>query len=220
MPIKVIITGATGMVGEGVLHECLLHPEVESILVINRRPCNVLHPKLTEIIHDNFFDFTGIKDKLAGYDACYFCMGVSSLGMKEEKYNHITYDITMALANVLAAQNPELTFCYVSGTGTDSSEKGKSMWARIKGKTENKLIGIFPKRAYMFRPGYIQPTKGLKNAYKIYKVLGFLYPVLKMIMPKYVTSLMEVGLAMINAVVKGYKKQVLECPDINDLAKL
>lgn len=218
MKLKTIITGATGMVGEGVLHECLLHPDVERVLVINRRPCNILHPKLTEIIHDNFFDFSGFENKLTGYNACFFCLGVSSIGMKEEKYLHITYDLTMTLASMLAKLNPELTFCYVSGVGTDSTEKGSTMWARVKGKTENSLMEMFPKRAYMFRPGYIQPIKGLKNTYKIYKVMGVLYPLWKLLFPRYVTTLKEVGLGMINAASKGYEKQIIECEDISKLA--
>jgi Predicted nucleoside-diphosphate-sugar epimerases len=219
MRLKVIITGATGMVGEGVLHECLLHQDVESVLLINRRPCNVLHPKLTEIIHDNFFDFSAIENKLAGYNACFFCLGVSSIGMNEQKYNHVTYDLTMAFASVLAKLNPQITFTYVSGVGTDSTEKGRTMWARVKGKTENKLMELFPKKAFMFRPGFIQPTKGLKNTYKIYMVLGFLYPLFKLMMPRYVTTLKEVGLAMINAAIKGYDTQILECSDIVKLAQ-
>jgi hypothetical protein len=220
MKLKAIITGATGMVGEGVLHECLLHPDVEAVLVINRRPCNVSHPKLTEILHGDFFNFTGIENKLTGFNACFFCMGVSSIGMKEEKYHHITYDITMALANALARNNQNMVFCYVSGTGTDSTEKSRTMWARVKGKTENDLMKLFPQRAYMFRPGYIHPTKGLKNAYKIYEIIGFTYPFWKLVFPRYVTSLKQVGQAMINAAVKGYEKQVLECPDINALANI
>jgi uncharacterized protein YbjT (DUF2867 family) len=219
MKLKVIITGATGMVGEGALHECLLHPEVESVLVINRRSCNVLHPKLTEIIHDNFYDFSDIENKLTGYNACFFCLGVSSIGMNEQKYHHITYDLTIAFASVLAKLNPQIIFTYVSGVGTDSTEKGRSMWARVKGKTENKLMELFPKRAYMFRLGYIQPTKGLKNTYKIYRILGFLYPLFKLLMPGYVTTLKEVGLAMINVTIKGYDKQILECRDIVKLAQ-
>lgn len=220
MKLKAIITGATGMVGEGVMHECLLHPDVESVLIINRRPCSTSHPKLTEIIYENFFDYTGIADKLAGFNACFFCLGVSSLGMKEEKYYHITYDLTMALASMLAKLNPGMTFCYVSGLGTDSTEKGRTMWARVKGKTENNLMQLFPRRAFMFRPGYIQPTKGLKNTYKIYRVLGFLYPLWKLLMPKYVSTLREIGLAMINATIKGYEKQILESRDIVKLARI
>ena len=206
------------MVGEGVLHECLLSSDVESVLVINRSPCNLQHPKLKEIIHNDFFDFTGIEVQLTGYNACFFCLGVSSVGMKEEAYHKVTYDLTMALANVVAKVNPDMTFCYVSGGSTDSTEKGKMMWARVKGKTENDLIKLFSPKAYMFRPGYIQPTKGLKNTYKTYKVLAPLYPLWKLLLPKYVCTLKEIGMAMINTVNKGYDKQILEVPDIIKLA--
>jgi hypothetical protein len=219
MKIRAIITGTTGMVGEGVLQECLLSPEVESVLVINRRPCNRTHPKLKEIIHQNFFDFSAIKDELIGFNACFFCLGVSSVGMKEDKYHSLTYDLTMALANILVKQNPDMVFCYVSGTGTDSTEKGRIMWARVKGKTENHLMQLPFRKAYMFRPGYIQPTKGLKNVYKIYKVIAPLYPLWKLIFPKFVCTLADIGKAMINAVSKGYEKQILEAEDIVKLAQ-
>jgi len=219
MKIKTIILGATGMVGEGVLHESLNHPEVESVLVINRRSCDVKHEKLKEIIHHDFFDFSSIEDQLGGYNACYFCMGVSSVGMKEADYNKMTYDLTMHLANILVTKNPEMTFCYVSGAGTDSTEKGRSMWARIKGKTENELLKLPFKDSYMFRPGYIQPIKGLKNSYKIYKVTGPFYPILKTLFSKYVVTLEEVGLAMIKVCLKGSDTKVLECNDIREIAE-
>ena len=216
--IKVIITGATGMVGEGVLHESLQHEAVETVLVINRKPCGVNHPKLKEIIHADFFDFSPIEDKLAGYNACFFCLGVSSVGMKEPKYAHLTYDLTMHVAQTLSSINPGMTFSYISGAGTDSTEKGKSMWARVKGKTENDLAKLPFKKVYNFRPGIIQPTKGLKNTLSFYKYLGWLIPIIKSIAPKYVSTLREVGLAMINAARKGYNKQVLEVTDIKALA--
>jgi hypothetical protein len=216
--IKAIVLGVTGMVGEGVLHECLNHSEVESVLVINRRPCGVQHEKLKEIILKDFFAFSEIENQLAGYNACYFCMGVSSLGMKEEAYRRITYDLTLNVANILLKRNPQITFCYVSGSGTDSSEKGRSMWARVKGKTENDLLKLPFKAAYMFRPGYIQPIKGLKNTYKVYKVLGPLYPVLKTFFPRYVCKLEEIGRAMINAVLQGDDVKILENRDIVRLA--
>ncbi len=142
MKIKAIITGVTGMVGEGVLHECLLHPDVESVLVINRKPCGVKHEKLKEIIHKDFFDLSSIEDQLSGYNACYFCAGVSSVGKKEDEYKRITYDLTLNFAKTLLKLNPDMTFCYVSGVGTDSTEKGRSMWARVKGKTENDLLKL------------------------------------------------------------------------------
>ncbi len=183
MKIKAIITGATGMVGEGVLHECLKHADVESVLVINRKPCGVEHPKLKEIIHKDLFDLSSIEDQLSGYNACYFCAGVSSVGKKENEYKRITYDLTISFANTLVKLNPDMTFCYISGVGTDSTEKGKSMWARVKGKTENDLLELPFKGVYMFRPGYIQPTKGLRNTYKIYKVVAPFYPLWKLIFP-------------------------------------
>ena len=219
MKIKAIITGSTGMVGEGVLHECLNHPDVESILVINRRNCNVQHPKLKEIIHENFSDFSIIENELSGYNAAFLCMGVSSAGMKKEKYTHLTYDLTMALAKPLAKLNSDLTLCYVSALGTDTSEKGRIMWGRVRGKTENDLLKLPFKKAYMFRPGFIRPTKGLKNAYKLYKIVDPLYPVFRKLFPKYVSTLKEIGLAMINTVNKGYDKQILEVRDIVKLAK-
>jgi hypothetical protein len=219
MKINAIITGSTGMVGEGVLHECLLSPEVESVLVINRRPCNVQHPKLMEVIHKDFYDFTSIKDVLMGYNACFHCMGVTSVGKNEAEYSKLTYDITMALANPLAELNPGMTFCYVSGAGTDNTEKGKIMWARVKGKTENDLIKLFTPKAFMFRPALIVPTPGMKNTYKMYKVLKPLLPVFRFLMPKYVCSLKEIGLAMINTVNEGYEKSFMEVPDIKKLAQ-
>jgi hypothetical protein len=219
MKVKAIITGATGMVGEGVLHECLLHPDVESTLVINRRPCNVRHPKLKEVLHQDFSDFSGLERELTGYNAGFFCMGVSSVGMSEEKYRHLTYDLTMALARTLARLNPDMTICYVSGMGTDGSEQGRTMWARIKGKTENDLMHLPFYQAYMFRPAFIQPTKGLKNTYTAYRLLAPFFPFFKYLFPNYVLTLREIGLAMINSVNKGPDKQVLEVPDIAMLAR-
>jgi uncharacterized protein YbjT (DUF2867 family) len=219
MKVKAIITGATGMVGEGVLHECLKHSDVESVLVINRKPCGFQHNKLKEIIHKDFFNLSQIEDQLTGYNACFFCAGVSSVGKKEDEYKRITYDLTIHFAGVLAKQNPGMTFCYVSGSGTDSTERRRVMWARVKGKTENDLLKLPFKSAYMFRPGYIQPTKGLKNTYKIYKVFAPFYPVWEFLFPKYVVTLEEVGLAMINVALKGYDRKILECVDIKKAAK-
>jgi len=219
MKIKAIIMGTTGMVGEGVLHEALNNAEVESVMVINRRPCGVTHEKLKEIIHQDFYDLSPIEDQLDGYNACYFCMGVSSVGMKEPDFRRITYDLTLNFAKIALKRNPQLVFCYVSGSGTDNTENGRIMWARVKGKTENDLLKLPFKDAYMFRPGYIQPIKGLKNAYKIYKVTGPFYPILKFLFSKYVVTLEEVGLAMINVCIKGAETKVLECNDIRKIAK-
>ncbi|MFH1320592.1 MAG: NAD-dependent epimerase/dehydratase family protein [Bacteroidota bacterium] len=219
MRIKAIITGSTGMVGEGVLHECLNHPDVEFVLVINRRNCNVQHSKLKEIIHKDFSDFSSIENELSGYNAAFLCMGVSSLGMREEKYAHLTYDLTMALARPLSKLNPGMTVCYISGVGSDLSEKSRIMWARVKGKTENDLLKLPFKQAYMFRPGFIRPTKGLKNTYLLYKIIDPLFPVFKVLFSKYITTLKEIGLTMINTVNIGYDKQILEVRDIVKLAK-
>lgn len=219
MKIKAIITGCTGMVGEGVLHECLNHAAVESVLVINRKPCGVTHPKLKELIHADFQDISPIMGQLAGYNACYFCMGVSAVGMKEPEYTRLTYDLTLSFARILHAVCPELVFCYVSGSGTDSTEAGKSMWARVKGRTENALMKVGFKAAYMFRPGYMQPTPGLKNTLKYYGALSWMYPVLRGLFPKFVTTLAELGQAMIRVTTHGHEMSVIEVPDIVKLAK-
>ena len=219
MKIKAIITGSTGMVGEGVLREALLHPDVEKVLVINRKSCGVTHPKLTEILHADFFDLSPVADQLVNYNACFFCLGVSSVGMKEDEYYSMTYTLTMNMAELLAKQNPDMTFCYVSGAGTDSTEKGRMSWARVKGKTENDLMKLPFKKAYSFRPGFMLPEKGAKNAHGYYAVFRILYPVLKALFPKFVSTLKEVATGMINSVLKGYEKPVLEVKDILELAK-
>jgi hypothetical protein len=219
MGVRVIITGVTGMVGEGVLHECLQHPDVEKILIIGRRPSGISHPKVEEIVHTNFFDLTSIENRLAGYNACFFCLGVSSVGMKEGKYYHLTFTLTLNFARTLLAINADSVFCYVSGAGTDSSEVGKRMWARVKGKTENHLILLGFKDAYMFRPGLLYPTPGLNNTLKLYRYINWLLPTIRRFFPKYVCTLQELGVAMINSVTKSYDKSVLEVPDIVVLAQ-
>ena len=214
MKIRAIVFGATGMVGEGVLHVCLNHPDIESVLVLGRKSCGVSHPKLTEILHRDFFDYTAVAPRLAGYNACYFCLGVSSIGMSEKDYVRITYDLTMEAARTLSRLNPEMTFCYVSGLGTDGTEKGRSMWARVKGKTENDLQKLPFKAVYLFRPGFIKPIHGLKNAFTLARVLGAAYPLWKAILPKYVCTLADLGTAMIGVTREGYHSRVLECADI------
>jgi uncharacterized protein YbjT (DUF2867 family) len=217
--IKAIVTGATGMVGEGVMHECLLHPQVDEVLVINRKPGGVVHPKLKEIIHEDFFNLSAIEDQLAGYNACFFCLGVTSVGKKEEEYYKLTYTLTLNVAKTLSKLNNDMTFCYVSGAGTDSTEKGNSMWARVKGKTENDLMKLPFKQVFAFRPGFIKATKGLKRAQKLYKYIGWLYPFLKAMFPNAACTLKEVGLAMIHTVTRGYEKNILAVKDIVILAK-
>jgi hypothetical protein len=216
--IKAIIFGASGMVGEGVLLEALKHPDVESVLVVGRRHCNVTHPRLKEILHHDFLSYSAVEKSLLGFDACFFCLGVSSVGMNEAEYTRITYDLTMETARTLSRLNPGMTFCYVSGTGTDSTEQGRLMWARVKGRTENHLAQLPFKAVYAFRPGLMKPTKGQKNVKTIFKVLGFPYPVWKFLSPKNVCTVEEVGLAMIQATRLGYSKRVLENLDIAKLA--
>ena len=217
--MKIILTGATGMVGEGVLQECLLSNTVEKVLVINRKTCGVTDPKLEEIIHNDFFDLTSIKNQLQGYDACLFCLGVSSVGMKEPEYYRLTYTLTMNVAKTLSELNNEMVFCYISGTHTDSSEKGKIMWARVKGKTENDLMKLPFKKAYNFRPGVLQAAKGAKNTLKFYRFFSWLIPVIKLVAPNYICTLKELGQAMINAASKGYTTSIIEIKDIKMLAK-
>jgi len=219
MKITAIITGATGMVGEGVLMEALAHPDVEKVLVINRKSCGVAHPKLTEILHTNFHDLSPVVDQLAGYNACFFCLGVSSVGMKKDVYYSLTYTLTMHMAEILSKQNSDMTFCYISGAGTDSSEKGRLSWARVKGKTENDLMKLPFKKVYAFRPGFMLPEKGAKNAHGYYAVFRILYPGLRALFPGFVSTLKVVATGMINSVLKGYEKPVLEVKDIAELAK-
>jgi uncharacterized protein YbjT (DUF2867 family) len=215
--MKAIITGATGMVGEGVLLECLKAPDIEQVLVINRKPGGVSHPKLREILHGDFFNLLPIEQQLMGFDACFFCLGVSSVGMSKEEYRHVTYDLTLNVAQLLAKLNPATTFCYVTGAGTDSSEQGSVAWARVKGATENALIRLF-KRAYMFRPGFMKATPGQNNVKSYYTFIAWLYPIGRALYPAGFCTLQEVGLAMIKAATKGYPKQILEVKDIVALA--
>lgn len=207
------------MVGEGVLNEALNDPAVESILVIGRRSCNVKHPKLRELLHDDFYDYTALEGLLAGYHACFFCLGVTSIGKSEEEYRRLTYDLTMAAARTLARLNPGMVFCYVSGMGTDDTERGRSMWARVKGKTENDLMKLPFKAVYAFRPGFIKPIAGLKNSLTFSRILTPLYPALKLLLPKYVCTLEDVGRSMIHVVENGFPGRVLECRDITSVAR-
>jgi uncharacterized protein YbjT (DUF2867 family) len=219
--MKVILFGATGMVGQGVLRECLLDASVACVLAIGRSPTGQRHAKLREIVHDNFLDYSAIESELAGYDACFFCLGVSSVGMNEERYRHLTYDITLAAARTLARLNPQMVFVYVTGRGTDSSEKGSLMWARVKGKTENDLLKLPFKAAYMFRPGGIQPLHGIRSktawVQAIYVAAAPLLSLLNRVAPKYMTTTEQVGRAMIKVARAGFARPVLESEDINSL---
>lgn len=200
------------------LKEALRHPDVESVLIINRQPSGFSHPKLKEIVHKDFFDLSAVEDQLAGYNAVFFNLGVSSLGMKEDDYRHMTYDLTMHFAQTVAKKNNDVTFIYISGAGTDSTEQGGTMWARVKGKTENDLMKLF-KKAYAFRPGIMRPEPRSVNVPSWYKYFGWLYSPIKLIAPGVACELPEVGRAMVNAVTKGYDKQVLEVKDIIELSK-
>ncbi len=217
--IRAVNFGATGMVGEGVLHQALQDARVESVLVIGRRSCNLRHQKLKELIHHDFYDYSAIEDQLRGFNACFFCLGVSSIGMNEKEYSRVTYDLTMCAARALVRLNPGMTFCYVSGVGTDGTEKGRSTRARVKGKTENDLTRLPFRSVYAFRPGFIKPIKGLKNTLSFAKVLGPIYPILNLLFPKYVCTLEDLGLAMIQAVRIGSPDRILGNEDIARLAK-
>jgi uncharacterized protein YbjT (DUF2867 family) len=217
--VKVILFGATGMVGQGALRECLLDPGVETVLAIGRRATGQRHEKLREIVHRDFLDFSTIEGELAGYDACLFALGVSSAGMSEPDYVRVTYDVTMAAASAILRSNAALTFVFVSGASTDGTEKGRVMWARVKGRTENALLRLPFKASYMFRPGYIQPLHGIVSSTKLlrvmYAVVGPLYPVWKALFPDYVTTTEVLGRAMITVARSGHSKRVLENRDIN-----
>jgi uncharacterized protein YbjT (DUF2867 family) len=219
--MKVILFGATGMVGQGVLRECLLDPGVLSVLAVGRSPTGQQHPKLREILLDDFFDFLPIESQLVGYDACFFCLGVSSVGMDEERYRHLTYDLTMAAATTLAKLNPGMVLVYVTGRGTDSTGQGRLMWARVKGKTENDLLKLPFKAAYMFRPAGIQPLHGVRSktpwVQAIYGVTAPLLSLLNRTSPQYMTTTEQVGRAMIKVARDGYPKPVLESEDINSI---
>lgn len=221
--INAIITGATGMVGKGVLIECLENKNVEKVLVLVREETGLKHPKLKEIIHKDFTDFSSVIPQLVGYNACYFCLGISSAGISNEKYKEITYDLTMHLAEILLPLNPDITFCYVSGAGTSTKEDSSMNWANVKGKTENDLLKMSFENAFMFRPGFIQPEKGASSKVTLYKmiynILSPIFPILDKIFPQNITTTSRVGKAMIAVVQKGYSNTYLENRDINILAK-
>lgn len=221
--MKAVLFGATGMVGKGVLLECLDDPRVERVLLVSRHPSAVTDPKLQEIVHHDFFDFLGIHSQFVEFDACFFCLGVSSVGLSEGEYHRLTYDLTLAAATAIASATAHrLTFCYVSGEGTDSTERGRTRWARVKGKTENALLRLPFKAAFMFRPGYIQPLKGIRSKTRwyqaMYDVLGPLYPLFRVLLPRYVTTTENIGRAMIQVAARGYSQQILFSPDINQLS--
>ena len=216
--MKVLIFGATGMVGSTVLLECLESPAIESVLVVTRAPTGRAHPKLREIVHADFWSYDSLRPELAGVDACYFCLGVSSIGMDEARYTRMTYDLTLAAARVLRDVSPGAVFCYVSGVGTDSSERGAIMWSRVKGRTENAVLALGFRGAYMFRPGYIQPVKGARSktgwVNAAYTVLAPLTALLVAVFPRYIVTSAMIGQAMIQVTAEGYDTPILEPRDI------
>jgi len=231
--MKVLIFGATGMVGQGVLLECLRDTDVQVVVTVGRTPMGaqlagilrksgVSGTKLREIIHQNLTDLSAIESELAGFDACFFPLGVSSSGMSEADYDRITYGLTLAVAETLSRLNRDMTFTYVSGAGTDSTEQGRTMWARVKGRTENALLRL-PLKAYMFRPGIIQPLDGIQSktaSYRIfYKLLKPLLPLLHWAMPNQVLTTREIGEAMLAVAKRGYSKRILEAADICALVR-
>jgi hypothetical protein len=220
--MKVILFGSTGMIGQGVLMECLKNPQVESVLAVNRRGASITHPKLKELVHKDFSDFTSLIPAFASYDACFFCLGISAIGLSENEYSKITFELTARVGETLLKANRNITFCYISGAGTDSSEKGRAMWARVKGKTENTLLAMSFKKAYMFRPGYIQPLKGIKSRTTWYNIIYFIFKPLYFILKPFkgmVTDTESMAKAMIHAALHGYDKKIIESADINILAK-
>jgi uncharacterized protein YbjT (DUF2867 family) len=221
--VKVIIYGGSGMVGQGVLGECLQDAAVEKILLVGRSASGVQNAKVAEMVLRDMTDYGEMRGKLRGYDACFFCLGVTSSGMKEGEYRRVTYDLTLAAARALLAENAGMTFIYVSGVGTDSSEKGPSMWARVKGATENALLAMPFRAAYMFRPGYIQPLQGIKSKtgwYRaMYAVVKPIYPVLRVVLAKYMTTTEELGRAMLCAAKRGDEKRVVESWEMAGMAK-
>ncbi|MBK8613943.1 MAG: NAD-dependent epimerase/dehydratase family protein [Flavobacteriales bacterium] len=213
---KIILTGATGYVGEGVLLECMAHPSIDEVLVVGRKSCGVKHPKVKELLVPDFFSLDAVKDQLRGYDACFFCAGISSVGMSEADYTRATYDTTIAFAKAVLAASPGMQFNYVSGAATDGSEQGRVMWARVKGRTENELGRLGFKQSYNFRPGFMKPSPGQRNPKTWQRML---VPIVALLMPRLGSTMKEMGLAMINSVLKGYPMRTLEVKDIKVLGK-
>jgi uncharacterized protein YbjT (DUF2867 family) len=217
--VNVVLFGATGMIGQGVLRECLLDPGVERVLAVVRTPPTAEHPKLRVLVHNDFLDYSPITDDLTGFDACFFCLGVSSAGMSETDYRLVSYDIPLAAARVLAARNPGMTFVFVSGMGADSTGGGRLMWARVKGRAENELLALPFRAAYVFRPAFVQPMHGIQSRTRLYRALyavgAPLYPLWKTLLPRYVTTTEQIGRAMIAVARGGAPTRVLENADIN-----
>ncbi len=243
MSLKLLLTGATGMVGEGVLHEALQFPTVERVTLLGRRASGVVHPKIREIVHEDLFDLSSIEDRLSGFDACLFCLGTTSIGKDESEYRRTTHDLTMSLAETLVKKNPSMTFCYISAMGADNSLRGggsksrwkgdeakglclpsnrpaRTMWAQVKGETENDLMKLPFKAVYSFRPGFLYPTPGMKHTQKYYKYILWMYPFLRIFVSSRVSTLAELGRAMLRVAENGYPKTILEVTDIKAAAVL
>ncbi len=220
--MNVLLFGATGMVGQGVLRECLADPEVAVVQTVGRNPTGVSHPKLREVVHPDLYNYATIEDKLSGFDACFFCLGVTSSGMSEADYTRMTYDLTLAAATSLSRLNPRMVFTYVSGAGTDSSERGRMMWARVKGRTENALLRLPFKGAYLFRPGFIQPLDGIQSRTRMYRVFYTMFkpvfPALRAMFPNQILTTRQIGRAMLNVARSGFPKPILETADIREAA--
>jgi uncharacterized protein YbjT (DUF2867 family) len=221
--MKVLLFGATGMVGYGVLHECLQAPDVVLVQIVGRSPSGISHPKLRELLHADLWNFAAVENRLSGFDACFFCLGVSASNVSAEEYEHVTYGITFAAAETLVRLNPNMTFIYVSGAGTESSEQGRTMWARVKGKTENALLRLPFKGAYMFRPGIIEPVHGATSKTSLYRVFYTLskplLPLLRWLLPDYVLTTDEIGCAMLKVARIGAPKKILESRDIRAIVR-
>ena len=219
--MRILLFGATGMVGQGVLHECLADGDVTQVLCVGRNPSGRTHPKLHELVVADLYDYSAVEDRLAGFDACFFCLGVSSVGMSEEDYRRVTHDLTLAAARTLARLNPQMTFVYVSGAGTDSTERGSRMWARVKGATENALMRLPFRAAYMFRPGFIQPLHGVRSKTALYRaayvVAAPVFGLLRRWRPDSVTTSVQVGRAMLAVAKRGAPAPLVEMADINAL---
>jgi uncharacterized protein YbjT (DUF2867 family) len=221
--MNILLFGATGMVGQGALRECLLDPDVQLVQTVGRSATGAQHPKLREIVHQDLWRYDAIAAQLSGFDACFFCLGVSSSGMPEANYERVTYDITIAAAEILSRLNPRMTFIYVSGAGTDRTERGRTMWARVKGRTENALLRLPFAAAYMFRPGIIQPLYGVRSKTALYRVFYTLtkplLPLLRRAFPNHVLTTQQIGRAMLAVARRGYPQRVLESKDIRAAAQ-
>ena len=221
--MRIVLFGATGMIGSGSLIECLDHPDVASVLAVGRRTCGLKHAKLDELVHEDFLDYSRIQGRFEGHDACFFCLGVSAAGISEEAYTRITRDFTLAAARTLWHVNPDLSFCYISGAGADEEEESRMMWARVRGGLENRLLELDGGPTWIFRPGFVQPVKGVTSRTTLYKaayaVLGPVFPVLDRIAPRHVTTTERLGLALIRAARDGAPRSRLDNADINAMAE-